>query len=114
MKTKLFVPFTLIVTLALVLSACGPAATTAAPATAAPATDAPATDVPVATAPAVKSPIPVVLNMPDQIAGGRPVAITVAGTPPDSARPAGQLAGGSRSLPGPLSQRNHPWHRLHL
>ena len=89
MKTKLFVPFALLLTLVLVLSACGPAATTAAPATnppatAAPATAAPATAAPATAAPAEQSPIPAVLKMPDQIAGGRPVAITVAGTPPDS------------------------------
>src|SRR5512138_3769005 len=90
MKTKLFVPFTLIMALALILSACGAPATTPAPvatdkpATAAPATDVPATAAPATSAPAEESPIPVVLKMPAQIAGGRPVAITVAGTPPDS------------------------------
>ncbi len=90
MKTKLFVPFALMLAIALILSACGPAATTAAPvvtsapATAAPATQAPATSAPATAAPAEQSPIPAVLKMPAQIAGGRPVAITVAGTPPDS------------------------------
>ncbi len=88
MKTKPFVLINLVVLLALVLSACGTPATvapaTVAPATAAPATAAPATDAPATAAPADTSPIPAVLNMPAQIAGGRPVAITVAGTPPDS------------------------------
>ena len=68
----------------LVLSACGtatPAATTAGD-TAAPATSAPATAKPVE--PAKPSPLPAVLKMPAQIAGGKPVTISVVGRPPDS------------------------------
>jgi multiple sugar transport system substrate-binding protein len=66
----------------LFLAACGTAATTApVQATTAPvATTAPA----VATAAPTQASVPAVLKMPAQIAGGRPVAITVAGAPPDS------------------------------
>ena len=94
MKTKSFVLFNLVALLALILSACGGTpVTTVAPATVAPATAAPVTAVPATAAPATaapataapaQSPVPAVLKLPDKIAGGRPVAITVAGTPPDS------------------------------
>ena len=66
----------------LLLSACGtatPEANTAAPATAAPATAAPEV---VATA--AQSALPAVLKMPAQIAGGKPVTISIVGRPPDS------------------------------
>jgi multiple sugar transport system substrate-binding protein len=71
----------------LMLTACGAAApavaNTAVPATAAPATVAPA--APVATVAATQAPaLPTVLKMPAQIAGGKPVTITVVGRPPDS------------------------------
>jgi multiple sugar transport system substrate-binding protein len=94
MKTnRFYVLFSaLVVVSMLLLSACGAAATSApvqpAVATTAPviATEAPAaaTAAPVATTAAAKSEVPAVLKMPAQIAGGRPVAITVAGAPPDS------------------------------
>lgn len=74
----------------LILSACAPA-TTPAP------TEAPApTDVPATTAPPTEAPeptveptldtmgLPSVITMPDQIAGGRDVSITVIGKPADS------------------------------
>jgi ABC-type glycerol-3-phosphate transport system substrate-binding protein len=70
----------------LFVSACGVATATptaVSPATAAPATAAPATAAPATAAPA-QSPVPAVLTMPAQIAGARPVAITVSGAPPDS------------------------------
>ncbi|HTX91214.1 MAG TPA: extracellular solute-binding protein [Anaerolineales bacterium] len=85
MKTNRFALLlnVLVVCGVLFMSACGtstPTPTTVAPATAAPATAAPATAAPtVATAS-----VPTVLNMPEQIAGGRPVTITVVGRPPDS------------------------------
>ncbi len=72
----------------LALSACTtatPAATeanTAVPATAMAATAAPATAAPVATA--AQGALPAVLKMPAQIAGGKPVTISVVGRPPDS------------------------------
>jgi ABC-type glycerol-3-phosphate transport system substrate-binding protein len=71
----------------LLLSACGtatPEANTAAPATAAPATAAPATAAPAVVATAAQSALPAVLKMPAQIAGGKPVTISVVGRPPDS------------------------------
>jgi multiple sugar transport system substrate-binding protein len=86
MKTKLFTfMLTLVLLSALILSACStpPVATTqpAVPAT----KEAPApTTAPVVTVAATESPLPVVLKMPAEIAGGRSVAITVAGAPPDS------------------------------
>lgn len=87
MKTKKFaLVVNVVVLLALVLSACAatPTATVAPAATEAPAaTAAAATEAPAATA-AAETGLPVVLKMPEQIAGGRPVAITVAGAPPDS------------------------------
>jgi ABC-type glycerol-3-phosphate transport system substrate-binding protein len=72
--------FTLLLNVAAVfsilfVSACSSATPTATPAVVVP---------PAATATAGESPVPAVISMPAQIAGGRPVAITVAGTPPDS------------------------------
>jgi multiple sugar transport system substrate-binding protein len=69
----------------LFISACGTTAT-AAPTATAPAvpTATAAPVVPTATAAPTESPVPTVLSMPAQIAGGRTVAITVAGAPPDS------------------------------
>ena len=106
MKTKSYVLLLNVVLLsAMLLSACAgtPTATAVAPTTvpttalpaAAPTTvptTAPtavtlATVAPVeatATIAPTESSVPAVLKMPAQIAGGRPVAITVAGTPPDS------------------------------
>ncbi len=94
-NNRFYVLFSALVVVSMVfLAACGAAATpaatqapvaTAAPATAAPA---PATAAPAATtAPtATTAPlsVPAVIKMPTQIAGGHPVAITVAGAPPDS------------------------------
>ncbi len=102
--SKLLSSICLIVAM-LVIAACGGAPTTAAPApTQAPATEAPTsapaatespatvapTEAPAATEAATAAPtaeagaIPAVLNMPKEIACGRPVEITVAGAPPDS------------------------------
>jgi len=79
----------------MVLSACSapatPAATerpteaiTEAPATEAPATEAPATTAPTEATQAAEGVLPTVLTMPDQIAGGRPVEITVSEMPPEA------------------------------
>jgi ABC-type glycerol-3-phosphate transport system substrate-binding protein len=70
----------------LVLSACGTAtpAATIAPATIAPATVAPATSAPATVAVPPTAALASVLKMPTQIAGGKPVTISVVGRPPDS------------------------------
>lgn len=84
---KIALVINLVLLLALVLSACStPAATTPPPTTEVPATTeavAPTTATEATVAP-TELPLPVVLKLPEQIAGGRPVAITVAGAPPDS------------------------------
>jgi multiple sugar transport system substrate-binding protein len=67
----------------LFISACG-SATTVAPATVVPPPATAPAVVPPAAAVPTELPVPAVLTLPAQIAGGRPVAITVAGTPPDS------------------------------
>src|SRR6185436_13711769 len=91
MKSQLITWLLSVLTVAtLILSACAPA-TTPAP------TEAPApTDVPATTAPPTEAPeptveptfdtmgLPSVITMPDQIAGGREVSITVIGKPADS------------------------------
>ncbi len=66
MKRSLFVLFSLMVAATMLLAACGPTATTAAPATAAPATAAPATAAPATAAPATAAPATV----------GAPVEVT--------------------------------------
>lgn len=69
----------------LALGACKP--TPGAPATAVPATQAPATQAPateVAVEPTAELPLPVIVQMPEEIAGGRPVEITVIGKPQES------------------------------
>ena len=53
---KLFVVLSFLMVASMLLSACGPTATTAAPATAAPATAAPATAAPATAAPATAAP----------------------------------------------------------
>ncbi len=58
------------------------AAPTAAPA--AIATSAPAAEAPTATAASAPAAMPALIKMPEQIAGGRPVNITVIGKPPES------------------------------
>lgn len=86
MKTKSFVLlFNLALLLALVLSACGTAPSlTEAPADV-PAVDAPAADVPAdAEVPAVVNAMPGAIIFPEQIAGGRPVEISVVGIPAES------------------------------
>ncbi len=67
----------------LILSACGSAPTATQVVQSQPTTP-PVVEPTATTAAANNSPVPAVLKMPSQIAGGRPVAITVAGTPPDS------------------------------
>jgi multiple sugar transport system substrate-binding protein len=91
-KDKLFLVVPILMAV-LLLGACTstPVATTAAPEptdevepTDAPATDAaPPTDVVVTDEP-VAGPLPAVIDMPDEIAGGEPVTITVVQMPPES------------------------------
>jgi multiple sugar transport system substrate-binding protein len=57
MKKQLFVLAAIVLTISMVLTACGAPATTAAPATAAPATAAPATAAPATAAPATAAPV---------------------------------------------------------
>src|SRR6185295_521158 len=60
------------------------AAPTAEPATAAPAAAAPTAAVEPSTGGTAASALPAIIKMPEQIAGGRPVQISVIGKPPES------------------------------
>src|SRR5512139_4027647 len=84
MKTRSFaVLVNLVLLAALVLSACAPAATEA-PAAEAPVAEAPVAEAPAAEPPVEEGPLPAVIDYPDQIAGGKPVEITVVQKPADS------------------------------